>query len=251
MAGHSQFKNIMYRKGAQDVKRAKIFTRLAREITVAARAGGSDSKVSARLRSAMAAARAANMPRDNIERAVQRGSGTGEGNAFESVRYEGFGPGGTAIIVDATTDNRKRTDPQIRIIFVKHGGGVGELNSVSFRFDQVGRIDFPTDVATPDAMFELAAAASASDVTSSEYGHECFCAADDFGMVREKLEASLGPSREAGLIWQPRDTVTPEEGDAEKLLRMIEVLDNHEDVQTVSSNLDLPLEMFEKLAGFK
>ncbi len=194
MAGHSQFKNIMHRKGAQDAKRAKVFTKIIRELTTAARTGSADPNSNPRLRAAMLAAREANMPKDTIDRAIKRGAG-GEGDAnYEEVRYEGYGPGSVAIIVEALTDNRNRTASEIRTAFTKPGGTLGETNSVSFMFDRVGVIRYPPTAASADAMFEAALDAGADDVVTSDDGHEIICAPDSLAAVREALEGQFGPS---------------------------------------------------------
>ena len=183
MAGHSKFKNIMHRKGAQDKKRAKIFGRLIKELTLAARSS-TDPDSNPRLRTALAAARAANMPKDNIERVLKRAEG-GEGESYDEIRYEGYGPGGTALIVDAMTDNRNRTASEVRSAFTKYGGSLGETGSVSFMFDRVGQLIFPADVASADDMFEAALEAGADNVETEDNGHEITCAPEQFNSVRE------------------------------------------------------------------
>jgi YebC/PmpR family DNA-binding regulatory protein len=239
MAGHSQFKNIMYRKGAQDAKRAKIFTRLIREITVAARGGLPDPDMNPRLKNAVTAARDANMPKDNIARAIKRGGGEGEGENFEEIRYEGYGPGGVAIIVDALTDNRNRTASEVRAAFSKHGGTLGETNSVSFQFDRTGAVDYAAGAASADDMFEAALEAGAADVDSSDGGHEITCAPDDLNAVNEALEARFGPPRRAALTWKPLNTVKVADDKAELLFDLIEALDDCDDVQSVSANFEV------------
>ena len=192
MAGHSQFKNIMYRKGAQDAKRAKVFTKLIRELTSAARSGIADPAMNPRLRSAIIAARAANMPKDTIERAIKRGAGQEEGTQFEEIRYEGYGPGGVAVIVEALTDNRNRTAGEIRSAFNKYGGALGESGSVNFLFERVGVVRYPASTASADAMFEAVLEAGANDVDSSAAGHEITCAPEALNDVREALAAKFG-----------------------------------------------------------
>ena len=249
MAGHSQFKNIMYRKGAQDAKRAKIFTKLIRELTVAARAGLPDPEMNPRLKNAVAAARSANMPKDNIERAIKRGSGEGDGVNFEEIRYEGYGPSGVAIIVDALTDNRNRTASEVRAAFNKHGGTLGETNSVSFQFERTGAVDYPTEAASVDAMFEAALEAGAADVESGDGGHGVTCAPDDLYSVREALEASFGPPERAALIWKPQNTVMVADGKIEQLFNLIEALDDCDDVQLVSANYEVSDDAMAKLTA--
>lgn len=246
MAGHSKFKNIMYRKGAQDSKRAKIFTKLGREIVVAARSGD-DPTFNAALRSAVAAAKAANMPKDRIDRAIKRGAGGEEGADFEEIIYEGYGPGGVALIVDALTDNRNRTAAEVRSIFGKHGGSFGESGSVAFQFSRVGAITYPADTADSDAIFEAALEAGAQDVESSADGHEIICAVEDFAAVSEALEKRLGEPESAGLSWKPQNTVEVDEEAARTLMNLIEALEDSDDVQSVSSNLEISDEVMEKL----
>lgn len=246
MAGHSQFKNIMYRKGAQDAKRAKLFAKLAREVTIAARSG-SDPDMNSRLRSAIAAARGANMPKDNIERAIARGAGGGDDSNFDEVRYEGYGPGGVAVIVEALTDNRNRTAAAIRAVFGKHGGSLGETNSVAFNFDRVGEIRYEAASADADAMFESALEAGAEDVTSDENGHEIFCAADDLSAVADALEARFGEPKSARLVWRPRSMVEIDEKAATSLFALLEALDDNDDAQQVAANFDVPDEVLERL----
>ena len=237
MAGHSKFKNIMHRKGAQDKKRAKVFGRLIKELTVAAR-NSTDPDSNPRLRTALAAARAANMPKDNIERVLKRAEG-GEGESYDEIRYEGYGPGGTALIVDAMTDNRNRTASEVRSAFTKYGGSLGETGSVSFMFDRVGQLIFPSEIASADDMFEAALEAGADNVESDESGHEVTCAPEDFNTVREALENAFGAPEESGLIWKPQNTIEVSEAQASTLLKLLDVLDDNDDVQNVSSNFDL------------
>jgi YebC/PmpR family DNA-binding regulatory protein len=249
MAGHSQFKNIMYRKGAQDKKRARLFTRLAREIMAAARAGLPDPESNPRLRSAMAAARAANMPKDNIARTIKRAVGGEDGANFAEVRYEGYGPGGVAVIVEAMTDNRNRTASSIRTAFNKHGGNLGETNSVSFMFQRVGNIVFPASAASADDMFEASLEAGASDVASTADGHVITCTPEDLYGVRETLEARFGAPTEAQLIWKPMHTV-PVAGDAAStLLKLLEAIEEDDDVQSVSANFEIADEELRRLSA--
>src|SRR5690349_3105315 len=220
MAGHSQFKNIMHRKGAQDAKRAKMFNKLAREITVAAKSGLPDPAANPRLRAAIIAARAQNMPKDRIDRAIKSGSPGGDDANYEEVRYEGYGPGGIALIVEALTDNRNRTAAEVRSAFTKHGGTLGETNSVSFPFNRIGLVTYPAKAATPEAMFEAALEAGAENVESDEESHEITTAVEDLSSVRDALEAAFGPPAGARLTWTPLTTVTPDEETAATLLKL-------------------------------
>lgn len=239
MAGHSKFKNIMHRKGAQDAKRAKVFTKLIRELTVAARSGMPDPEQNPRLRSAVAAAKAANMPNDTIDRAIKRGAGPGDGENYEEIRYEGYGPSGVAVIVEALTDNRNRTAGEVRSAFGKNGGTLGETNSVSFMFERIGSIQYPTDTAGADEMFEAALEAGAQDVESGDDGHDISCAPEDFNEVREALEQRFGAPESAGLTWKPQNTVELQQDGAETLFKLIEALEDSDDVQAVSSNFSV------------
>jgi len=249
MAGHSQFKNIMHRKGAQDAKRAKVFTKLIRELTTAARSGQPDPAANPRLRAAIQAARVANMSKDTIDRAVKRGAGGDAADNYEEVRYEGYGPGGVAVIVEALTDNRNRTAGEVRAAFSKNGGALGETNSVSFMFDRVGEIVFPAAAASAEALFEGALEAGAEDVQSDDEGHSVTCAQDDFAAVREALEKTFGEPKSAKLVWKAK-TTTPVEGEkAETLFKMIEVLEDSDDVQTVYANFDISEDELKRLAG--
>jgi YebC/PmpR family DNA-binding regulatory protein len=248
MAGHSQFKNIMHRKGRQDARRARTFTRLVREVQVAARAGLPDPAANPRLRSALQAARAANVPKDNIERAIRRGSG-GEGENYEEVRYEGYGPGGVALIVETLTDNRNRTAADVRAAFSKLGGALGETNSVSFQFDRVGEIHFPPEAADAELMLEAAIEAGAEDCRSSEGGHDLVCAPDDLASVRDALEQRLGPPEVARLGWRPQVMVPVSPDHAETLFKLLELLDDLDDVQSVTANFEVDDEVLERLSA--
>jgi YebC/PmpR family DNA-binding regulatory protein len=248
MAGHSQFKNIMHRKGRQDARRAREFTRLVREVQVAARSGLPDPASNPRLRAALQAARAANVPKDNIERAIRRASG-GDDEAYEEVRYEGYGPGGVAVIVETLTDNRNRTAAEIRAAFSKLGGSLGETGSVAYQFDRVGEIIYPAAAATPDAMLEAAIEAGAEDCRSDESGHAIICAPDDLAAVRDALEARLGPPEAARLGWRPQATVPIDEDQAETLFRLLETLDDSDDVQRVVANFDVDEAVLERLSA--
>jgi YebC/PmpR family DNA-binding regulatory protein len=248
MAGHSKFKNIMYRKSAQDQKRAKVFTKLIRELTVAAKQGG-DPDSNPRLRAAVAAAKNANMAKDTLERAIARGTGDGEADNYEEIRYEGYGPNGVAIIVEALTDNRNRTASEVRSAFAKHGGNLGETGSVNFMFDRVGQITYPAGVASGDDMFEAALEARAQDVQSSEDGHEVTCDPNDFNDVRDGLEEKFGTAESAGLTWRPQNTVALDEDGASTMLKLIDALEDSDDVQSVSSNFEIDDDVLERLAG--
>jgi len=249
MAGHSQFKNIMYRKGAQDKKRAKLFGRLIREVTVAARSGLPDPDANPRLRAAISAARAANMPKDNVERAIKRVAGGEDDTNFEEIRYEGYGPGGAAIIVETLTDNRNRTASEVRAAFGKHGGSLGETNSVSFMFDRVGMIVFDPEAAGADEMFDAAAEAGAENVESTAEGHEIVCTPDDFSTVRDALAERFGDPREARLTWKPQSAVTIDEDAAGSLLKLLDTLDDNDDVQQVSANFEIADDVLERLTA--
>ncbi|WP_299380855.1 YebC/PmpR family DNA-binding transcriptional regulator [uncultured Kiloniella sp.] len=247
MAGHSQFKNIMHRKGAQDKKRAKIFARHTREIMVAARSGLPDPEQNSTLRNAIMAARAANMPKDNIDRAVKRVAGGEDVANYEDVRYEGYGPAGVAVIVDASTDNRNRTASEVRTAFSKLGGNLGETGSVSFMFDRVGSLTYPASVADADAMFEAAVEAGADNVESTDEDHEIICDPGDFADVRDALIEKFGPPTELGLQWKPQNTISLNEDQASTMLKLIDTLDDNDDVQNVSANFEIDDEIMAKL----
>jgi YebC/PmpR family DNA-binding regulatory protein len=249
MAGHSQFKNIMYRKGAQDAKRAKAFTKLIRELTTAARTGLPDPAANPRLRAALVAARVANMSKDTIERAIKRGAGGDDGANYEEVRYEGYGPGGVAIIVEALTDNRNRTVSDLRTAFSKHGGALGDSNSVSFLFERKGMVRFPVKAASADAMFEVALEAGAENVESDAEGHEATSAPEDFARLRDQLEAKFGPPQEAKLIWRPLAATPVDAETAETLLKLVDVLEDNDDVQTVSANFEVADDVLARLTA--
>ena len=247
MAGHSKFKNIMHRKGAQDAKRAKKFTRLIKELAVEAR-GGTDPDANPRLRTALSAARAANMPKDNIERILKKAEG-GDGDNYDEIRYEGYGPGGVALIVEALTDNRNRTASEVRATFSKFGGNLGETGSVSFMFDRVGQIIYPADKADADAMFEAALEAGADNAESDDQQHEILTGVEDFNSVRDSLEAQFGVPEEAGLAWKPQNDTPVNEDHAQTLMKLLNALDDLDDVQSVASNFDIDEEVMAKLAG--
>ena len=247
MAGHSKFKNIQHRKGAQDKKRAKIFTRLIKELAVAAR-GGTDPASNPRLRTALAGCRAANMPKDNIERVLKRAEG-GEGEQYEEIRYEGYGAGGTAFIVEALTDNRNRTASEVRAAFSKFGGSLGETGSVSFMFDKVGQIIYPVEVTTAESMFEAALEAGAQDVETDNDTHLITTAPEDFNAAREKLEEIFGAPEEAQLTWVAQNTLDVNEDQARTLLKFIDTLEDNDDVQSLSFNFEISDEILTKLDG--
>src|SRR6202044_1410427 len=220
MAGHSQFKNIMHKKGKQDAIRSKLFSKLAREITVAAKLGLPDPAMNARLRAAVIAARAENMPKDNIERAIKKAAG-GDGESYEEIRYEGYGPGGVAVIVEVLTDNRNRTAGEVRSTFTKSGGSLAETGAVSFMFNHVGVIEYDAKAAMAEAMFEAALEAGADAVGASEHGQEVYVAQGRFGSVAKVLEQKFGEPRKASLVWRPQNTVTIDDEQGEKLLKLI------------------------------
>ncbi|MCE4223184.1 YebC/PmpR family DNA-binding transcriptional regulator [Methylobacterium sp. C25] len=247
MAGHSQFKNIMHRKGRVDAVRSKVFGKLAREITVAAKLGTPDPAMNPRLRAAVLAARAENMPKDNIERAIKKAAG-GEGENYEDIRYEGYGPGGAALIVEAQTDNRNRTASDVRSAFTKSGGSLAETGAVAFMFDHVGLIEFAPEVGDADTMLEAAIEAGADDVRSSEEGHEIFCEQTAYGDVSKALEARFGDPRRTSLIWKAQNTVDVDDETGEKLVRLVEVIEDQDDVQRVFVNFALSPALMARLS---
>jgi len=249
MAGHSQFSNIMHRKGAQDKKRAKVFAKLIREVTVAAKSGLPDPDANPRLRSAILACRAANMPKDNIERAIKKVAGGDDGEVYDEVRYEGYGPGGTAVIVEALTDNRNRTASDVRTAFAKNGGNLAETGSVSFMFDRVGAIHYSTDIGSADDVFEAALEAGAEDVVSNDNGHDISCQPDDFHTVSEALATALGDPESAQLDWRPQNTVEVDEQAVGTIMLLLEALEDNDDVQRVSSNFEISEELMAKLSA--
>jgi YebC/PmpR family DNA-binding regulatory protein len=248
MAGHSQFKNIMFRKGAQDKKRAKNFSKLAREITVAAKMGLPDPTMNPRLRLAIQAARAQNMPKDNIERAIKK-SQESDGEGFEEVRYEGFGPGGIGIIVETLTDNRNRTAGEVRSIFAKHGGNLGETGAVSFMFDRCGLIGYPAETASEEEMLEAAIEAGADDCVSGPGGHELYCPAEELHAVAGALEQRFGEASATRIAWRPQTLTQSDAETGEKIIRMIEALEDNDDVQNVYANFDISEDVLEKLSA--
>lgn len=248
MAGHSQYANIMHRKNKQDARRSKLFSKLSKEITVAAKMGAPDPEFNPRLRLAINAAKAQSMPKDNIDRAIKKATG-GDGAGYEEVRYEGFGPGGVGVIVEVLTDNRNRAATDVRTAFSKNGGNLGETGSVSFMFDRVGAIVYPAAVASEDAMLEAAIEAGADDVQSSKESHEIFCAAEAFGEVSAALEAKFGDADSVKLVWRPQNAIPVAGASAETLMKMLSALEDCDDVQNVYANFDIAAEELERLAG--
>jgi YebC/PmpR family DNA-binding regulatory protein len=246
MAGHSKFKNIMYRKGAQDKKRSAKFSKLSREITVAAKMGTPDPDMNPRLRAAVNAAKAQSMPKDNIQRAIEKASG-GDAENYEELRYEGFGPGGVSLIVEALTDNRNRTATNVRTAFSKNGGNLGASGSVSHGFARVGLIEYPAKAGTADEVFEAAIEAGAEDVESDEEGHQIWTAQESLHEVARALEGALGEPESAKLAWRPATPVEVAGGEAEQLIRLIDTLEEDDDVQTVWGNYEVPDEVMERL----
>jgi YebC/PmpR family DNA-binding regulatory protein len=247
MAGHSKYKNIMYRKGAQDKKRSTMFSKLSREITVAAKMGLPDPEMNARLRAAVLAAKAQSMPKDNIQRSIDKASGSDVEN-YEEIRYEGFGPAGVALIVEALTDNRNRTATNVRTIFSKNGGNLGAGGSVSHGFERLGLIEYGADAGDADKVLEAAIEAGAEDVESDEGGHRIWTALDQLHEVQKALEPLLGEAEAAKLAWKPSTEVEVRGDDAASLMRLIDALEDDDDVQTVWGNYDVPDEELEKLA---
>jgi YebC/PmpR family DNA-binding regulatory protein len=248
MAGHSQFKNIMHRKGRQDAQKSKVFGKLAREITVAAKMGLPDPAMNARLRAAVSAARQESMSKDTIERAIKKASGN-EAESYDEIRYEGYGPGGVAVIVEALTDNRNRAASDIRSYFTKSGGNLGETGSVAFMFDRTGVIEYDGKVASDDAMLEAAIDAGADDVISSEDGHEVYASPESFHDVVKALETKFGEARKAALTWKPQNTIAVDDETGEKLLKLIDLLNEHDDVQNVFANFEVSDALMAKLGG--
>jgi len=248
MAGHSQFKNIMHRKGKQDSVRSKMFSKLAREITVAAKTGMPDPNMNPRLRLAIQNAKAQSMPKDNIERAIKKAAGN-DGENYDEVRYEGYGPGGVAVIVEALTDNRNRTASNVRSIFTKAGGALGETGSVSFSFDRVGEITYKLAVGNADKVMEAAIEAGAEDVETDEEGHTIYCGFEDIGEVSKALEATLGEAETVKAVWKPQNSIPVDEEKAESLMKLIGNLEDDDDVQNVYSNFEVSDEVMAKLSA--
>ena len=246
MAGHSKFKNIMHRKGAQDKKRAGMFSKLSREITVAAKSGLPDPDMNPRLRAAINAAKAQSMPKDNIQRSIDKAS-KGDAENYEEIRYEGFGPGGVSLVVEALTDNRNRTATNVRTAFSKNGGNLGASGSVSHGFQRLGLISYPASAGTADAVLEAAIDAGAEDVESDEDGHQIWTAQEDLHGVARALEAALGEAESVKLAWRPDTPVEVGGDDAGQLLKLIDALEDDDDIQTVWGNYEVSDEVLEKL----
>jgi YebC/PmpR family DNA-binding regulatory protein len=246
MSGHSKWSTIKHKKGAADAKRGKIFTRIIKEMTIAARLGGGDAEGNPRLRAAVAEAKANNMPKDNIERAIKRGTGEIEGAAYEEVTYEGYGPGGVAIIVEALTDNGNRTTPEIRHAFEKNGGNLGTPGSVKFQFERKGYFAVEKSAADEDKLMEIAIEAGADDLQSDDADvYEIFTSPETFEAVRQALESNKIPTVEAKLGMIPANYVSLDESKSRQAMKLLEALDDHDDVQNVWSNFDIPAEMME------
>jgi len=248
MAGHSQFKNIMHKKGRADKARSKLFSKLAREITVAAKLGMPDPAFNPRLRAAILAARAENMPKDNIERAIKKSQGS-ESENYDQIRYEGYAPGGVAVIVEALTDNRNRTAGEVRSIFTKAGGNLAETGAVSFMFDHVGVVEYETNKADADTMLEAAIEAGADDVISNEDGHQIFTATDSLAEVSKALEAKFGEPRKSAMMWKPQNTIAVDDEAGEKILKLMDALDDSEDVQNVYANFEISDALMQRMSA--
>jgi YebC/PmpR family DNA-binding regulatory protein len=250
MAGHSKFKNIQHRKGAQDKKRAKIFTRLVREIITAAKSGQADPDFNPRLRTAINAARTMNLPKERIERALQQASNPQDSNNYEEIRYEGYAPGGIAIVVEALTDNRNRTASEVRAAFSKHGGNLGETGSVSFMFDNIGMITYPASIGGEEIILEAAIEAGASDVESDEEFHNIYTAKEDYANVLENISSKFGSPEEACIGWKPQNTIQiTDKEKAEKILKLIDTLEESDDVQKVYGNFEFSDEISQLLSN--
>ncbi|HEX9170314.1 MAG TPA: YebC/PmpR family DNA-binding transcriptional regulator [Roseiarcus sp.] len=248
MAGHSQFKNIMHKKGKQDAIRSKLFSKLAREITVAAKLGLPDPAMNARLRAAVIAARAENMPKDNIERAIKKAAGA-DGENYDEVRYEGYAPGGVAVIVEALTDNRNRTAGEVRSLFAKAGGALAETGAVSFMFDRVGLIVFDRTAAGDEAMLEAAIEAGADDVVSGAEEHEVITSVEALREAQKALEAKFGEPEQAAIVWRPQSTMAVDDEAGERILRLIDALEDNDDVQNVTANVEISEALLAKMEG--
>ena len=247
MSGHSKFKNIMLRKGAQDKKRSAMFSKLSREITVAAKSGMPDPDMNPRLRLAVNAAKAQSMPKDNIQRAIDKATG-GDAENYEEIRYEGFGPGGVSLIVEALSDNRNRTATNVRTAFSKNGGNLGASGSVSHGFSRLGLITYPASAGSADQVFEAAIEAGAEDVESDDEGHEIWTSIDGLHGVAQAIEVALGEPESVKLAWRPQTSIEVGEGEVEQLLKLVDALEDDDDVQTVWGNYEIPDAVLEKLA---
>ena len=248
MAGHSKFKNLQFRTGRQDKIRSKLFSKLARDITIAAKQGVPEPGSNARLRLAIANAKAESMPKDNIDRAIKKALG-GEADLMEEIRYEGFAPGGVGLIVEVLTDNRNRAAANVRAVFTKVGGNLGETGSVSFMFDRLGEITYPREAGSDDAVMEAAIEAGAEDVASDDEGHTIYAAFEDLGAVAEALEGALGPAKSTAVVWRPKSEVPVSGDDAARLVKLIEGLEDDDDVQNVFGNYAIEEAELERLAG--
>ena len=248
MAGHSQFKNIMHRKGRQDAVRSKLFSKLSKEITVAAKVGGPDPDANPRLRLAVQNAKSQSMPKDNIQRAINK-SQAGDADNYEEIRYEGYGPGGVAVIVETLTDNRNRTASTVRSTFSKYGGNLGETGSVSFMFDRVGEVAFKAEVGDADTVMMAAIEAGADDVVSDDNGHVITCGFSDLGDVASALEAELGEPEAVNVVWKPQTTTDVDEEKAGTLMKLVEALEDDDDIQNVYANFEISEEMMGKLTA--
>ena len=248
MAGHSQFKNIMHRKGRQDAVKSKMFSKLAREITVAAKMGTPDPDMNPRLRLAIQAAKAQSMPKDNIQRAINKAVG-GDAENYDEVRYEGYGPGGVALIVEALTDNRNRSASNVRAAFTKAGGALGETGSVSFMWDRAGEILYLPEAGDADKVMEAAIEAGADDVESDEEGHTIYCAFENVGEVSKALEAALGEAESVKIIWKPKNNVPVDEERAQSLMKLVATLEDDDDVQNVYANFEVDDATLAKLSA--
>ena len=248
MAGHSQFKNIMHKKGKQDAIRSKLFSKFAREITVAAKMGMPDPAMNPRLRLAVLAARAENMPKDNIERAIKKASG-GDSENYDEVRYEGYAPGGVAVIIEALTDNRNRTAGEVRSYFTKAGGALAETGAVSFMFDHVGSIEYPATAGSEDAVMEAAIEAGADDVVTSDEGYEVITSMDAFAEVAKAMETKFGEPKKSKLVWKPQNTIAVDDEAGEKILKLIGALEDNDDVQNVYANFEISDALMAKMGG--
>ena len=248
MAGHSKWANIQHRKGRQDAARSKLFSKLAKEITVAARMGDPDPEKNPRLRLAVKEAKAVSVPKDVIERAIRKSQG-GDADSYDEIRYEGYGPGGVAMIVEVMTDNRNRTAGNVRSLFGKHGGNMGETGAVSFMFDRKGQILYAAGAGSEDAVLEAALEAGAEDVESSEEGHAIYTAAGDLAEVASVLEEKLGEAESAKLIWKPQNLTPVDEDTAGTLMKLIGALEDDDDVQAVTANFEISDEVMQRLAS--
>ena len=250
MSGHSKWSTIKHKKGAADAKRGKLFTKLSKAIIVAAKEGGPDPAANLSLQNAVEKAKSYSMPKDTIERAIARGAGTdADAAAYETIVYEGYGPSGVAVLVEALTDNRNRAASDIRSYFTKSGGNLGETGSVAFMFDRTGIIEYDAKVASDDAMLDAAIEAGADDVTSSDSGHEVYASQDTFREVAKALEAKFGEARKAALTWKPQNTIAVDDETGEKLLKLMDLLNEHDDVQNVYANFEISDALVARMGG--